>query len=239
MWLPRAESNALLLFGDRITLQKPMAGAARLEYPTPPFPSTLTIVIGTLTSGFRSLALESQLSIEVLGILARTIRWTRCIDPAPGLSPSATDQAFLANFDPRANSAELMRLCRVVGEENLVETAICKAIYVYHANLLGWTCRCSGYRRVVEELGEALHRWESRKTWDRELWQWLAMITANAARRGKMQKLQIEVMAWLFAAEDTARDWESMEETTKRFLSHSRLGREWKLCWAVASASAL
>ncbi|ETI29032.1 hypothetical protein G647_01485 [Cladophialophora carrionii CBS 160.54] len=232
-----AESNALLLFGDRISLHRTVAKGAYLEYPSHPFPSTLTIVIGTLTPGFQTLASHGQLSVEVLANLAKTVQWTRCIDPEPGQSPSATDQAFLRTFDPRANSADLMRLCRISGEEYAVERAVCKAVYVYHANLLGWTCRCSGYRRVVEELGTALRSWDFHKPWDRDLWKWLALVTANAARRGKLQHLQAEVMTSLFASSGSEQDWKSVQLATNKFLFHRTLGREWEMCWDIAHAS--
>jgi len=137
------------------------------------------------------------------------------------------------NFDPRANSADLMRLCRVSDEEHMVERAICKAVYVYHANLLGWTCRCSGYRQVVEELGNALRLWvfQSAPVGDKDLWKWIALITANAARRGKLEHLQTDAMMSLLALEDSNQGWEQMQTVTKKFLYHSRLDREWKSCW--------
>ncbi|EXJ65077.1 hypothetical protein A1O7_01417 [Cladophialophora yegresii CBS 114405] len=233
----RAESNALLLFGDRISLHRSVTSGACLEYPSQPFPSTLTIVIGTLTPGFQTLASDGQLSVEVLSNLAKTVHWSRCIDPEPGQSPSGTDQAFLMTFDPRANSADLMRLCRIAGKDCAVERAVCKAVYVYHANLLGWTCRCSGYRRVVEELGTALRRWDFHKTWDKDLWKWLALVTANAARRGKLQHLQTEVMTSLFASSGSGQDWKSVQTATKKFLYHSALSQEWEICWHMAHAS--
>ncbi|OCT46770.1 hypothetical protein CLCR_01883 [Cladophialophora carrionii] len=235
--IQRAESNALLLFGDRISLHGTVVKDACLGYPSHPFPSTLTTVIGTLTPGFKALASDGQLSVEVLSSLAKTVRWTRCIDPEPGQSPSGNDQAFLMTFDPRANSADLMRLCRISGEEYAVERAVCKAVYVYHANLLGWTCRCSGYRRVVEELGTALRSWDFHKTWDRDLWKWLALVTANAARRGKLQHLQAELMTRLFASGSSEQDWKSVQLATKKFLFHRTLGREWEMCWDMAHAS--
>ncbi|KIW72343.1 hypothetical protein PV04_00542 [Phialophora macrospora] len=231
-----AESNALLLFGDRIALHKTATDVACLEYPRQPFPSTLTIIIGTLTPGFQSLASEGRLSVEVISSLAKTTRWTRCIDPEPGKSPSGIDQAFLTNFDPRANSADLMRLCRVSSEENAVERAICKAVYIYYANLLGWTCRCSGYRRMVEELGNTLRAWDFQETWDKGLWKWLALVTANAARRGKLQQLQTEMMTGLLALGGSGQDWKSVQLETQKFLFHSKLGREWEMCWDMAHA---
>ncbi|KAJ9605016.1 hypothetical protein H2200_010405 [Cladophialophora chaetospira] len=229
-----AESNALLLFGDRIAPQSPKTSGSRLEYPSHPFPSTLTITIGTLTPGFQLVASQGGLSVEVLAILAKTVHWTRCIDPRPGESPSGTDQAFLMNFDPRANSAELMRLCRVSDEGHIIERAICKAVYIYHANLLGWTCRCSGYRQVVEELGHALRLWVFREAWNKNLWKWLALITANAARRGKLEHLQTEAMTSLLAMDESDKEWEQLRTVTKEFLYHSKLEREWKSCWDQA-----
>jgi hypothetical protein len=237
MHIKRAESNALLLFGDRIALHKTATDGACLEYPRQPFPSTLTIVIGTLTPGFQSLAFDGHLSVEVLSNLAKTVHWTRCIDSEPGKSSSGTDQAFLTNFDPRANSADLMRLCRASSQEHAVERAICKAVYVYYANLLGWTCRCSGYRRVVGELASALRSWDFQETWDRDLWKWLALVTANAARRGKLQHFQAEVMAGLFALGGSGQDWKSVQMAAKKFLFHNKLGREWEMCWDMAHAS--
>ena len=227
----------MLLFGNRVALPQTAAAGATLEYPSRPFPSTIAIVTGTLTPSFQAIALDSQLSIKLLTILAKTIYWTRCIDPEPGQGPRQPDQAFLTSFDPQANSAELIRLCRLVDDSRVAERAICKALYIYHANLLGWTCRCSGYRRVVEELGETLRLWQFRELWDRDLWKWLALMTANAARRGKLQHLQTDVMASLLGLENAMQDWKSMQEVTQKFLSHCKLDWEWKLCWDTACGS--
>lgn len=183
------------------------------------------------------MAWNGHLSLDVLSVLAKTVRWTRCIDPSPGQSPSESDQTFLVNFDPRANSAKFMRLCRVSDDEHVIERTVCKALYIYHANLLGWSCRCSGYRRAVDELGDALRFWVFRESWDRDLWTWLALMTANAARRGKLAYLQMEVMARFLTLDDPSHDWEYLQSVTKKFLFHRVLDHEWKICWDTAKAA--
>jgi hypothetical protein len=233
----RAESNAMLLFGDRVAQKQAAPVSSHLEYPTQPFPSTLSILTSTLTPGLQAVARTGQVSSQLLSILSKTSRWIRCIDPELGQSPSSSDQTFLATFDPRANSAELMRLCRVSDDQHIVERSICQAIYVLHAHLLGWTCRCSGYRRVVEELGHTVRSWSSQPLWDRDLWRWLTMITANAARRGKMQTLQADLMSDLLNEIGSPRDWESLRQAMQTFLYHSKLGLEWKLCWEAATVA--
>ncbi|KIX07005.1 uncharacterized protein Z518_04981 [Rhinocladiella mackenziei CBS 650.93] len=153
-----AECNALLIFGDRIALHDPALDSFKLRYPTQPFSTTVNRLISALTPGFQSIAVSGQLSVHVLAVLRNTIRWTSCIDEKYGRSSSEDEQIFLTTYDPRANSAHAMRLCRVSGEAHRVESAICKALFVYHANILNWTCRCSGYRRIVRELAETEKR---------------------------------------------------------------------------------
>ncbi|KIW96669.1 uncharacterized protein Z519_02060 [Cladophialophora bantiana CBS 173.52] len=233
-----AESNALLIFGDRVALHDPTFDRAQLQYPSQPYSPAILKMIAALTAGFQSVAADGHLSSDVLSILANTVRWTTCIDREPGSeAPSEDDQAFLMSFDPRLHSAQIMRLCRLSNEERKVERAVCKALFIYYANLLGWTCRCSGYRRIVEELGDALRCWLFEEAWARDLGEWLALLTANAARRGRLDYLQMEMMAKLVAREYPAQGWESVRAGLKKFLLHSRLEREWKQCWEAAVMS--
>ncbi|KIX95922.1 uncharacterized protein Z520_08177 [Fonsecaea multimorphosa CBS 102226] len=230
-----AESNALLIFGDRIALHDPASDGTWLQYPSPPFPMAITKAVSTLTPGFQTVATDGHLSYDVVSILANTVRWTKLIDREPGSeAPSKEDQVFLTSLDPRLQSAQVMRLCRVSAAGRKMERAICKAVFIYHANLLGWTCRCSGYRRIVEELGDALRLWVFEEPWDRELWEWLALVTANAARRGQLQHLQMEVMAKFVSLGYPTPEWDFIRGVLKKFLLHSRLEREWKFCWETA-----
>lgn len=180
--------------------------------------------------------MAEQLSVDALSVLQKAIQWTRCTDSDRGYILSDDAQMFLMEFDPRANSAQIMRLCRVSSQQRPVERAICKALFIYHANLLNWTCRCSGYQRVVQELAEELRVWESRETWAGDLWIWLSLLTANAARRSTLYQLQMQVMARLMALDSRAYDWESTLKVLQRFLLNSKLKREWKLCWDSAKA---
>ncbi|OAP62404.1 hypothetical protein AYL99_04607 [Fonsecaea erecta] len=233
-----AESNALLIFGDRTALHDPATDKTQLQYPSQPFAPIITKTVSTMSMGFQSVATDGHLSYDVVSVLADTVRWTRLIDREQGSEPlSKEDQAFLMSLDPRLQSARVMRLCRVSAAGHNVEQAICKAVFVYHAHLLGWTCRCSGYRRIVEELGDTLRFWTFGKPWDTELWKWLALVTANAARRGQLHHLQMELMDRFVNLDSPAPGWDSIREVLTKFLFHSRLGREWKLCWETARGS--
>lgn len=190
-------------------------------------------MISSLTPGFHSVALEGQLSLPALSLVGETIRWTACIDNEYHERNSNDNQSFLMRFDPRANSAQAMRLCRISSRNHPVERAICKAIFVYHANMLNWTCRCSGYRRIVEELAEAVRYCNYHERWSRDLWSWLSLLTANAARRSFLQQLQVEMTAKFLALNIDLDSWESVQSLLRKFLLHSRMDREWKLCWEM------
>ncbi|KIW30513.1 uncharacterized protein PV07_06254 [Cladophialophora immunda] len=233
-----AESNALLIFGNHIAEHDPESGGIQLRYPSQPFLPAITKTVAALTVGFQSVAADGHLSYDTLSILANTVRWTKLIDRNPGSeAPSKEDQVFLMSLDPRLQSAQVMKLCRVSTPGHNVERAICKAVFIYYANLLGWTCRCSGYRRIVEELGDALRFWVFEESWDRDLWEWLALVTANAARRGQLHYLQMEVMAKFVALGSPVAGWDSIRGGLQKFLLHTRLEREWKFCWETATVS--
>ncbi|EXJ79317.1 hypothetical protein A1O3_08819 [Capronia epimyces CBS 606.96] len=190
-----AECNALLIFGEGTARRDATLDSLRLQYPTKPFSISVLKTINALPPGFRTIAMDGQLSAQVLGVLGDTVHWTSCIDHLYGQTSSDEKQAFLIGFDPRANSAKLMRLCRHSGRSRTVESTICKVLFIYHANLLNWTCRCSGYRRLVGELTEAVRLCDTQETWSRSFWSWAALITANAARRGGQEQCQFDVMA--------------------------------------------
>ena len=195
-------------------------------------------MLTTLTPGFRLIALDDQLSIQSLSLLADTVRWTVCVDHEYERLHSDDDEVFLMSFDPRANSAKAMKMCRISRPDRVVERALCKALFVYHANLLGWTCRCSGYRRIVAELADALRLCDYQAPGRKGFWSWLTLLTANAARRSGLQQLQAEMMTKFVAFNNEGMgSWDLVQALLKRFLLHSKLSREWRMCWETASSS--
>ncbi|KAK4945293.1 hypothetical protein LTR10_015452 [Elasticomyces elasticus] len=223
-----AESNALLLFGNDIASDQQEPHEFVLDYPVKPFPKVVTRMISGLTPGFRSIAVDARFCTQVLSVLLNTTRWIFCIDETSRVKTDEFKETFLLSFDPRSNSAEAMRLCRA---SNLtLERTICKALYILHANILAWSCRCSGYRHVLEELSETLCSDELSQRGYGEVWSWLAMVTANGARRAAMGRIQEEVMS-KFQDVNEGRDWASIICTMRFFLSHSTFEREWERCW--------
>lgn len=188
-------------------------------------------MISTLNPGFGSIALDGQLCIRVLSVLENSIRWMSCIDERSRGKPTESDETFLLDFDPRSNSAEAMRLCRASSFP--LERMICKALYIFHANMLGWSCRCSGYRHVLDELADTLCSDELPQTGYGEVWSWVAMITANGARRAGMGQIQHVVMAKILDVNES-RGWGAIRDIMRTFLSHSTFEREWKQCWEKA-----
>jgi len=195
---------------------------------------TVTKRIAALAPGFRTIAMEGHLSIRVVSILDNTIRWTSCIEPGHGPKQSKINQTFLLGFDPRSNSAQAMRICRVSSEEHVIERAICKGLYIYHANILGWSHRCAGYLHIIGEIADTICSLEVEGLEMSGFWSWLSLLIANAARRGGMYQAQVDVMAKYMAFNREVQDWESVRVNLKRFVWYSGLDREWKMCWEMA-----
>jgi hypothetical protein len=229
----RAESNGLVLFGN--TNQSPSfpQTSLKLKYPSQPFSGSLEKALANLTPGFQHMASEGHLSTHVLTILENTIRWTQCIGPDSTNTVSDDDQAFLIDFDPRANAAMVMELCRTVDHQYHMERALCKALFIYHANILHWTCRCSGYKRIVRELADTVLSAHPKKQWEVDFWSWMSLLITNSARRGSLPQLQAEVMTKFFSWSGRDQDWDEVTEKLGAFLYHSGLGGEWRLCWAA------
>ncbi|KAI1613677.1 hypothetical protein EDD36DRAFT_204279 [Exophiala viscosa] len=226
-----AESNALLIFGDNFASDQHGPHDAALDYPSKPFSKAVTRMISGLTPGFRSIAVDGQLCTQVLDVLQNSVQWVSCIDGMSRVETNKSRETFLLSFDPRSNSAKAMRLCR---DSNFtVERIICKALYIFHANILAWSCRCSGYRHVLNELADTLCSDELVQTSHGGIWSWITMITANGARRAGMGQIQNEVMA-KFLDVNEGRDWASVIRTMRFFLSHSAFEREWECCWETA-----
>lgn len=179
------------------------------------------------------MASEGHLSTHVLAILENTIRWTRCIAPDSANTLSDDDQTFLIDFDPRANAAMVMELCRTVDHQYQMERALCKTLFIYHANILHWTCRCSGYKRLVRELADNVLSADPKKQWEVDFWSWMSLLIANAARRGSLPHLQSETMNKFFGWSGRDQDWDEVSDNLGAFLYPSGLGGEWRLCWAA------
>lgn len=188
-------------------------------------------MIEDLTPGFRPAAMDGQLSLAAISVLRNTILWTDYIDHGDGLALSEDKQKFLTGFDPRANGAQVMRLCRVSDSDHRAERSICMALFIYHANILNWTNKCSGLRLVIEELGDILLLWDFGHTWDKNLLIWLCFITGNAARRANLARLHTQLMDKAMALSEEKQTWEVIHKMLESFLVHSRLDREWKMCW--------
>lgn len=222
-----------MIFGDINTSATYFQTDYCLEYPPQPFTGTVKETLSNLTPGFQNMALEGHLSVCVLTILESTIRWTRCIGSEFSNTISDDDQRFLIDFDPRANAAMVMELCRTVDQQYHLERALCKALYIYHANILHWTCRCSGYKRVVRELADNVLSASPQKQWEVDFWSWISLLITNAARRGSMPQLQSEAMTKFFSWSSRDQTWSDVADKLGEFLYHSGLGGEWELCWAA------
>ncbi|KAJ9643145.1 hypothetical protein H2204_002040 [Knufia peltigerae] len=224
-----AESNALLLFGDSHTTGPSVAIITAMESPPQRMPEITPRTMAALTPGFRDIARRKEISAQLISTLADTIRWTKCIDDQSACRTD-DDEEFLARFDPRLNNARIMRLSSC---HETLERAIGKGLFLYHANLLGWSCRCAVYRSTLFDLASILQTNKLETTGHRELWIWLAFIAANAARRGRLEQVQNEILAKLTTGVD--QDWPSVSTVLGKFLVHSKLENEWKQCWELAS----
>jgi len=229
----RAESNALVLFGNHNSPLTPSSCGYKLEYHSQPFPRVVNEKVSRLTPGFQDLASQGHLSVHVLTILENTIRWTRCIGPEATDTASDDDQKFLIDFDPRATTAMVMELCRILDQQRYLEKALCKALFIYYANILHWTCRCSGYKRVVSELADNVLSAQPRKPWEVAFWSWMSLLITNAARRGSLSQLQSDTIDKFFTWQGRTQDWDEIVETLKTILFHGGLGGEWRLCWSA------
>lgn len=176
---------------------------------------------------------EGHLSVHVLTILVNTIRWTRCIGPEATDTTSDDDQKFLIDFDPRANTAMVMELCRTLDQQRYIEKVLCKALFIYYANILHWTCRCSGYKRVTSELADNVLSARPQKPWELAFWSWMSLLITNAARRGSLPQLQSDTMNKFFSWMGRNQDWDEIMDTLKAFVFHDGLGGEWRLCWSA------
>ncbi|KIW20828.1 hypothetical protein PV08_01406 [Exophiala spinifera] len=226
-FLSWAESNALLLFGDSIGSGASVDIMTATNGQPQRMPKMTPKTIAALTPGFRDIAARKQISAQLTSTLESTIRWTKCIDDQSACR-TKNDEDFLARFDPRMNNARAMRLSSC---HEILERAICKALYLYHANVLGWSCRCAVYQSTVLDLAAILQTNTLEDAGHQELWMWLALLTANAARRGKLEQVQNEILAKL--ATGAERYW-SIGTVIEKFLVHSMLEREWKQCWELA-----
>jgi hypothetical protein len=191
-------------------------------------------MIIALPFGFQGVAMDGQLSIHVMSVLEKTVRWTKCIDRGSDKSPPYYDQGFLVEFDPRANSSLLIQWCRISSEGRNLERALCKALFVYHANILNWTCRCAGYKRIMGELLEAVRTCNPQEFWEIDFWLWMCLLAANGARRGALQQVQAEFMDNFLRLNRQKYTWVSIQGLFTGFLLHSSLISEWKLCWDMA-----
>jgi hypothetical protein len=210
-----------------------------ITYPRSPTSLKLLKSIAALPIGFRRLAWRGELSVPLIDLLSKVLQWIAVLasrNNDKGLSHP--DQTFLLQCDPRQNAAIATRYSRRLGTPNSIERCICRCLVVLHANILNWSCRCTGYQRVLGELAaiianrRLLQIDQGREDdEDEEFWSWVTLVTANAARRGAKPDLQAELISSFFTFSVQNVYWNYVKLTAKKYLWPEALSKDLEQCW--------
>ena len=191
-------------------------------------------VIANLPTGFRDLAFPGHLSIPLINVLMSILRWTAVSGSSSEDIESKTDQDFLRRYDPRATLATMMRFSRTLGHPRSIQRCISRALAILHANVLCYSCKGLGYQVLLQELANVIRNIVPISKLEKELWTWITLLAANAAKMNCLFELQDELMARLFDFSEDNTDWERVRIKAQKFLWHRKLSNEWKECWIQA-----
>ena len=207
-----------------------------LEYPTHPFGSDLCSVIAKMPKGFRDLALESVLSIQMLSILERMSDWHTSRDRVNQQVATPEDMSFLKNYDAQFEAQETYRcleICMGSGGGKGIERCLYYGLIAYILESFAQTEFSPELYWVMQDFPLALEQTEPEPT-ETDCLTWISVVAASSSK-GPLSESGVRIMGELLKDHAHLRNWDRLEETMRRFFWHDSLAVEWKRSWNAAT----
>ena len=208
----------------------------KLDYPTHPFFPSLCASIATMPKGFRDLALEAALSVQMLQILERMSKFVMLVDRVPQRAATTQEVYFLLLYKPHLVVQDAY-ICldawnRSGGSK--IEPALCYGLIAFSRIVMGQARVSPVYWQLVQNLVNSIERVEPRE-YETECIIWLSMVAAvHCQGLHELSKRGGLLLDRLLQRHAHTKEWNSLESVLRKFFWHKPLATEWKDCWKAA-----
>jgi hypothetical protein len=231
-WFGYVSSWAELRWANHIAKlvpQQPGHTPIRLEYPSHPYPPTVTLLISKLPAGFHDAALATLLSIQILTFMLRTYEWYKNYSRAVSEQRKADQTKFSLEGLSLGNRASLILDCCELNPE---ERLLCISMLSYIVSFDGQHARhpteledhMLGLKEICQGITPSM----------RTLLIWSAFVFA-ASKDSISTPLRNR---WLLldrvVDEGKLTDWAEVEPILTRYFWNDNLLGRWKVCWRIA-----
>jgi len=205
--------------------------APPLEYPTHPFPPEVCGIIANLPQGFRELALNGHLSVQVIALIDLAQRQ---------LFSSTSDQIILLKDYCPATIIMHAKRCLSISQR-LTESLVCLSVMLISMRSFCYRFSPQKYlfpKKLMMLARERGAREASRE--EQEHFVWTVLLTAEACQCRPLSKYTEPLMEQVFGptARNEARaeeawlgDWAKLREVVQKFLWGRDLVYEWRSKW--------
>lgn len=226
-WMLETNSPTIFPFSKR---------KAQRTYPQHPFSDDLRAIIAIMPPGFRAIAFQNTLGIDVLQILARVSKYVASRGVGHG---SITEESTVKEGQ---EYPDIFDACSCLqsspSTEHSLEKNMCLAIILFSFNVYNPT-KTSGnfapYRGSRQELTRSLPACEPRTPEEVRCFIWIWIVVIQSWRVDEaLDPRGLRLSAVLFARFDEAGSWDQVESIMRQFFWDEPLAIVWKSCWQEA-----
>lgn len=208
----------------------------KLEYPTHPFFPGLCACIATMPKGFRDLALEAVLSIQMLQILERMSKFVMHVNRALERAATVQEVYFLLLYKPHlvVQDAYICLDAWSSSSGSMIEPALCYGLIAFSWIVMGQARASPVYWQLVQNLVNSIEQVEP-KEYETECLIWLSMVAVVHCRGPHALSTRGDLLLdRLLRRYNYTQDWDSLEAVLSKFFWHKPLAMEWRDCWKAA-----
>jgi hypothetical protein len=188
-----------------------------------------------MPKGFRDLALDTVLSIQMLHILERMSEWHTRAGRVHQHVATAEDLSFLQAHQPQVEAEEAYRSLEILmssGAAGGIERCLFYGLIGYGLEVFAQTKFNTELYWIIQDLPMALDQIEPEAI-ETECLIWVSMV-AVVTCKGSLSQKGSEIMDKLLRDHPRLKEWQIMEETLRKFFWVDALAGQWKKCWRTA-----
>ena len=206
-------------------------------YPQHPFSSDLNTLINTIPPGFRAVAFQNTLGVDVLQILSRVSKY---------VESKSSGYASVTEGSPVVEGQEypdIFDACSCLhsspSTEHSLEKNLCLAVILLSFNVYSPAIKgldnLAPYRGSRQELTRSLPASEFKTPEERNclIWIWMVVVESWYVD-GALAREGLLLSVAFFNKFDEAGSWDRIEMVMRQFFWDEQLARVWRQCWQEA-----
>jgi hypothetical protein len=188
-----------------------------------------------MPKGFRDLALEAVLSIQMLQILERMSEWHTRTEHVHQHVATPEEISLLQAHEPQIEAEEAYRCLEILmssGAGGGIERCLFIGLIAYSLEVFARTKFNAQLYWVVQDLTMALEVIEPEPI-ERECLIWLSMVAVSTCK-GSLSQKGSEMVNKVLRDHPPLKEWDKMEEMLRKFFWFDSLAVGWKRRWSAA-----